>query len=148
VPSFSVSARRSTSSLAALSMRDITSDQASVDAQLARKRTRLGWQVAIVAGAVAVIFAFIGHQRGDVFGLRPKTALRLPFVVGVSGMLAYIILASLRSGRILTRGRVIERSATPRRFFLHLSVLAFLAAVVIVGTAALVYLDLFGLKGS
>jgi hypothetical protein len=120
--------------------------ETSANAQLVRKHTRLGWQVAIIAGVSALILCFTAYERGDVFGLRLNTAWRLPFTLGLAGMLIYLIVSALRTGRVLTRGGVIERSAKPGRFLLHLTFLALMAVVLVVATAALVYVDLVGLR--
>jgi hypothetical protein len=112
----------------------------SAYAQTMQRRLRLGRYGAILAGSVSLVLVLIAHRRGDVFGLPQQTIWRLPVVAGLIGMIAYLFLSTLRSGRAFTRGRIIERSKDPRSFFLYCFFLVFSAVVVAVGTAVLTYL--------
>jgi hypothetical protein len=112
----------------------------SAYAQMMQKRIRLGRYGAIFAGGISLVLVLIAHRRGDVLGFPEQTIWRLPLVAGLIGMIAYLVLSTLRSGRAFTRGRIIERSKDPRSFFLHILFLVFSAAVVAVGTVVLTYL--------
>jgi hypothetical protein len=121
--------------------------QSTESAELLRDRTRIAWRVTLVAVVVAVILGSIAYQRGQVFGLRLNTAWRTPLTLALFGMLVYTISSALRTGRVLSKGTAIERSANPRQFYLHIAFLAVMATIVIALTVLPVYVDLVGLKG-
>ena len=115
--------------------------------QASRHLSRLVWRVTLVAGVTAVVLGYVAYQRGTVFGLRFETALKLPLILGLLGLLVSIILSALRTGRVTSRGQLVERSVNRHQFYLHVSLLAVIAAVLVAGAVVLVYVDWVGLKG-
>ena len=111
------------------------------ESQLLQQQTRMVWRFVGTCGAAAAALAFVASRNGTALGLHVRTALLLPFLVGLVAFGGYLMRQAVVTGLMLTRVGVVKRSTRPRAFSFCVGVLALMLCALTLLAVVVIYLD-------